>query len=62
MGTVPSDDDRARANGASQGLASSLGRPFQTVSVPQEDDDRAGHTTADLGMDVDVVIDVIIGS
>ena len=55
--TVLSGDDRARANGASQGPASSLGRPFQILFVPQGDDDRADRIAADLGMDVDVFME-----
>ena len=57
MGTDPSDDDRVRANGASHGLASTLGRPIQAVFVPQGGEDRAQRSAADLGMDVDIVME-----
>ena len=54
VGTGPMDDDRVRANGASQWPAGSLARPFQAVFVPQGDEDRAQRIAADLGMDVDI--------
>ena len=61
-GTVPSDDAGLRANDAFQGPASSLGRLFQAVFVPQggegHEEDREQRIAADPGMDVDVVMDV----
>ena len=50
-------DGRARANGASHGPASGLGRPLLAVFATQEDDDRAQRIAADLGMYADLVME-----
>ena len=66
VGTIPGDDVELRINYASQGPASSLGRPFQAVSDPQGDEGheegREQRIAADRGMDVDVVTESIAGS